>query len=87
MNKIFEISKTYKFQLKGIKYPVSSLYYDKIKKHDMNAEEVFLFHDIETINLQKELSFSDDKFKDPDHLNKKGSQLFLEELKKKLIIK
>jgi|TARA_B110001450_G_scaffold254657_1_gene280458 hypothetical protein len=81
LNKIIEISKKYKFQLKGIKYPVSNLYYNKIKDFDMNAEMVLTLNNIETIDFQKKYFFSDDMFKDQDHLNKKGAQVLLEKLK------
>jgi len=70
----------FNFQLIGIKYPVSNLYYEKIKSYDMNAEKVLSSNNIETFDFQNFLSFSDDMFKDQDHLNKKGAQLFLEEL-------
>ena len=72
------MSKKYNFQLKGIKYPISNLYYNKIKDFDMNAESVLLLNNIETI--QREISFSDDMFKDQDHLNKKGTKVLLEKL-------
>ena len=80
MNKIIEMSKKYNFQLKGIKYPISNLYYNKIKDFDMNAESVLLLNNIETIDFQREISFSDDMFKDQDHLNKKGTKVLLEKL-------
>jgi hypothetical protein len=80
LNKIIEICKKYKFQLKGIKYPVSNLYFNKIKDFDMNAESVLLLNNIETIDFQKDLFFSDDMFKDQDHLNKKGAKVLLEKL-------
>ena len=80
LNKIIEICKKYKFQLKGIKYPASNLNYNKIKDFDMNAESVLLLDNIETIDFQREFSFSDDMFKDQDHLNKKGAKVLLEKL-------
>jgi len=80
LNKIIEMSKKYNFQLKGIKYPISNLYYNKIKDFDMNAESVLLLNNIETIDFQREISFSDDMFKDQDHLNKKGTKVLLEKL-------
>jgi len=87
LNKIIEISENYNFRLIGIKYPVSSLYYETIKNHDMNAEKVLLLNNIETIDLQKEYSFSDNMFKDQDHLNKKGAKVFLQKLSTFLNIK
>jgi hypothetical protein len=81
LNKIIKICKKNKFQLKGIKYPVSNLYFNKIKDFDMNAERVLTLNNIETIDFQKDFFFSDDMFKDQDHLNEKGAKLFLKKLK------
>ncbi|WP_460217916.1 hypothetical protein [Psychroserpens sp. MEBiC05023] len=84
LNKIIELSKRFEFQIKGIKYPVSKRYYDKIKQYDTGAQNVLFLNNISTIDFQEQLSLSDEMFKDQDHLNKKGAQVFLKALEFRL---
>ena len=80
LEKIIELCNDKNIRLIGLKYPVSARYYNKIKNHDMGAQQIVENSKLQVINFQNLIEISDDLFKDQDHLNKKGASIMLKKL-------
>lgn len=81
---IINLCKENDVQLIGIKFPVSKNYFELEKSKNYGSANIFLEKNIPIIEL-KDFNYKDNTlFKDQDHLNAKGAEIYKAELWEKL---
>lgn len=73
---IIHISKESKFNLIGVKFPLSNSYLSHLGVKDYGAKAIFLKFGIPVLDYSEGFIENDKYFKDSDHLNSEGGELF-----------
>ena len=86
LEKIIQLCKEKNITLIGLKFPISIEYWKIIAKNDFGIKKMWISHNLEIIDLHDLFFDKDEFFRDLDHMNIKGGELFskavLENLKK-----
>lgn len=87
LTEIINLCKKKKITLIGLRYPITKSYYDLIKDEDFGIKKHWSSYNLQIIDLHDLFFDCDECFKDQDHLNKYGGDLFCKEIKQILFTK
>jgi len=82
---IVKLTKENNTILKGIKFPISKMYFTHKANRTFGAQEYFETIGIKVFDFETLFLDDDSKFFNMDHLNQKGSKIFVQELEKEII--
>lgn len=76
LQRIISIFESNNIELIGVKFPLSEVYFEILRNKSYHADSLFLSNNLEVLDYENLMVERDSLFRNMDHLDKEGGEIF-----------